>query len=55
MHKKQENCLQMQYLSIEMHLAKLKKEAAKLNYHIPIKPNPNIFQRIRKDRDSINP
>ena len=35
--------------------SKIKNEAVKLNYHIPIKPNLNIFQRIRKDQDSINP
>ena len=30
-------------------------EASKLGINIPIRPNRNIFQRIRKDQDSINP
>ena len=34
---------------------KIKNEVAKAYFHIPIKPNPNILQRIRNDRDSINP
>ena len=34
---------------------KIKNEALKLGINIPIKPNSNIFQQIRKDRDSINP
>ena len=33
----------------------MKNEAAKLDFPIPTKPNPNIFLRIRNDQDPINP
>lgn len=32
----------------------IKKEAAKFNLRIPIKPNPNIFQRIRNEKEIVN-
>ena len=34
---------------------KLKNKAAKLGICIPIKPNRNIYQRIRDDHDIANP
>ena len=33
----------------------MKKEAAKFNLNVPIKPCPNIFQHIKSDRDLVNP
>ena len=33
----------------------IKKEAAKFNISIPIKPSLNIFQQIKSDKDHFNP
>ena len=33
----------------------MKKEAAKFNLNVPIKPSPNIFQHIKSDRLPVNP
>ena len=34
---------------------KIKNEATKAGFYIPIKSNPNIFQQIWNDQDPINP
>ena len=33
----------------------LKKEAARFNLNIPLKPCPNTFHHIKSDRDPVNP
>ena len=33
----------------------LKNEATKLGIYVPIKPNKNIYQRIRGDLNSVDP
>ena len=32
---------------------KLKKEAVKYDFCVPIKPNPSVFQRLRSNKDRI--
>ena len=32
---------------------KLRKETVKFNINVPIKPNSNLFKRIRSDKDEL--
>ena len=33
----------------------MKKKAIKLNFNVPIKPIPNVYQHVKSDRDPITP